>query len=401
MTSNEAISILAFSGFGSHHMRKIGDNCAMDYHDTSEPIKDKNDIVYISDFSALSAYGVRRGLERYGAIAYFDKKKNLHSIYWSHGKKMVYPNEGKIWEHAKWSWKVTVMTHITAIDHFVWTHYMDSNALVKNSIKYLGYKHRLRSFIKPFTYNTAKINWKAEFGLINNKGMMQHIFGFNREQLKDALNYGKFKYKFVPIYDKVHPSMRDEPENEYPFYQDSLEYFSIMRQYVKKFINNHYETDKDLFNDKQIERFYKGICNDLGLKFEEEKTKDEFIDVLTNLFVIVTGFHEHVGTVSDFLLNPLFGCSKIEPNYEQCSKQNFIQLAALTTMTGLIEPDIKDDWIHLFIDKHGFDEFDKDNYRKFKKRLKLFQNEIDKRNAKTKYKSNSFNPKNMQTSVSV
>ena len=62
---------------------------------------------------------------------------------------MVFPSDGKQWQHAKWAWKVTVMVHITLIDHLVNTHFIDSNSLVKNSIKYLSHTHKLRVFIKP------------------------------------------------------------------------------------------------------------------------------------------------------------------------------------------------------------------------------------------------------------
>ena len=405
LTSDRAIGILAFSGLGSQYTRKVRQDCPYDYGQSKYESEGENNIVYISDFSALSAYGVRRGFERYGAIAYFDKAKCLKAIYWSHGNKMVYPpksedpQERKLWEHAKWAWKVTMMVHITAIDHLTWTHFIDSATLVKNSVKYLGHKNPLRIFIKPFTYNTANIDFGAESGLINDKGFVHHIAAWHRAQLKDALNFARHIYKFVPIYEKVHPSMRDEPDTEYPFYQDSLRYYEIMEDYVEGFIDNHWPRDEDLFRNEEIKKFYERVCEDLGIEMVE--TKEEFIDTLTNLFVIVTGFHEHVGTVADFVINPLFACARIEPGYEECSKQNFIQLSALATLTGLKEPDISGDWSHLFQDKYGFNDNDRNNYKEFRNSLKLFQLVIEKRNAESKYKSNSFNPKYIQTSVSV
>ena len=217
--------------------------------------------------------------------------------------------------------------------------------------------------------------------------------------MKDGLNFADINYKFVKVHEKVHPSMRDEPKDKFPFYSDAKKYYEIMESFVKCFINNHYKTDEDLFKEEYIAKFYEKLCEDL--RIEMKKTKEQFIETLTNLFVIVTGFHEHVGTVADYVLNPLFACARIEPGYEECSKQNFIQLSALATLTGLREPDLMGDWIHLFTDEHGFDDKDRENYKKFKNNLKLFELIVEKRNAETQYKLNSFNPKKLQTSVSV
>ena len=193
--------------------------------------------------------------------------------------------------------------------------------------------------------------------------------------------------------------MRDVDPKIYPYYSDSKFYFDIMKRFVKSFIDNHWKSDWKLFADEHILNFYEDIHNSLGIN--TAKTKKNFIDLLTNLFVIVTGFHEHVGTVTDFLMDPTFGCTRIEKGYEVCSKQGYVQMSALVVLTQFKQVDLLSDWSHLLKDKYGFDETDRNNYKIFKEELVMFAKKIEDRNKETEYKSNSFNPNYLQVSVSL
>ena len=196
-TSDHSMSIFAFSGLGAHYMKRY-----KHYEDEEYEPEYEDDFEFVSDFSAISNIPVRGKYERYGATAYFDKDYKIKAIYWSHGKKMVFPKDEE-WEHAKWAWKVSAIVYITAADHLTWTHFIDSNVLLYANVRRLPLGHILRIFIKPFTHNTANINVGAATLLVDEKGMLEHISAFDYREIQHLLDYAKWNYKFVNVYDKV------------------------------------------------------------------------------------------------------------------------------------------------------------------------------------------------------
>lgn len=92
------LTLIAFTGFAAHRTQKI------------EASDDHPGCYYINDVSFLSAYNVRAGYRKYGAIAYFDNKYCITKIYLSYSGKTYTPNSyiKREWEHAKWCWKVCV-----------------------------------------------------------------------------------------------------------------------------------------------------------------------------------------------------------------------------------------------------------------------------------------------------
>ena len=64
---------------------------------------------YMNDTTFLSAYGVRDGYNKYGAIACFDPMEGAcYRIYTSYNQTWYVYGQCKSseWKHAKWVWKV-------------------------------------------------------------------------------------------------------------------------------------------------------------------------------------------------------------------------------------------------------------------------------------------------------
>jgi hypothetical protein len=110
MTSDEAISNIAFYGFGQVLLKRSS--------------KDENN--YEVDTTALGSLPVRPEYAKLGANAVFSKNAKLLHIFVSNLDKIVLPGDEE-WEHAKFAWKVSLIDFITIGPHLVHCHWIISN----------------------------------------------------------------------------------------------------------------------------------------------------------------------------------------------------------------------------------------------------------------------------------
>ena len=101
---DETISNLAFYGFGQNFLRKTEDNAG------------NAGAVYEVDTTILSQIETRPGFEMYGAKAFFGEDKKLLQIYVSSLGRMIKPGDAE-WKHAKWVWRVSLMTLVSVGTH--------------------------------------------------------------------------------------------------------------------------------------------------------------------------------------------------------------------------------------------------------------------------------------------
>lgn len=116
-------------------------------------------------------------------------------------------SNSKEWKHAKWVWKTTFFAFVTGRererkigkkiknknnltiffvflvhDHLIQTHMMEANAITTGTRLHLSPKHELRTFMKPFTFHSAAINNLASKSLINDRGLVHRIWGFDYDE---------------------------------------------------------------------------------------------------------------------------------------------------------------------------------------------------------------------------
>ena len=101
---DDTISNIAFFGIGQNYLKKATGKEGI--------------IAYEVDTTVLSKFETRPGYEMYGANAFFGKDKKLVEIYVSSIKKTVKPGD-KEWQHAKWVWRASLVTHVTTGKHLV------------------------------------------------------------------------------------------------------------------------------------------------------------------------------------------------------------------------------------------------------------------------------------------
>eukprot|EP01084_Bolivina_argentea_P254635 428128_1 len=371
LVSDKIMSQLAFSSICCHYTRGINTNEKT--NDDSIP----SDAKFVSDFSALSRFEVRSGYEKYGAIAYFNSNYKIIGIYWCHMSKLISVNDSH-WNHAKWVWRCSMFAHITVIDHLFETHLLTSNLLVTTCIEKLPPTHPLRMFLKPFVYKTVTINQQAFKSLINTNGLVERLWTFEYDELLNIFNFAKENRKFRILPDYIHPSMRNVDDSIFGFNKDAIEFWHVMINYIAEYISIYYPNNNDIFNDKYVVAFINRIC--LQLNIDEIKSGDceTFIDVLTQLIVTVTGIHEHIGQVSGFVMSPIWLGTRLRPQMEICSIQEYTQLLSLTLITGLKSPQLMQDWSHLIKRDDNYDTV-KLLYKKWHDDLNHLANEIEKK----------------------
>jgi hypothetical protein len=87
MSSDEAMTRLAFAGCACHYTHRIGET----WH-PGQGIPDEKflaNTVYVNDMIGLASFRVRKPFERYGAAAYFDKDFRIIAIYWSPRSRLI------------------------------------------------------------------------------------------------------------------------------------------------------------------------------------------------------------------------------------------------------------------------------------------------------------------------
>lgn len=408
MSSDEAMTQLAFTGCACHYTRRIDLENPSDC--TIPESKSLKGVRYVNDMTGLSMFRVRKPFERYGAAAFFDDNFQIIAIYWSHGSRLVRKGD-QFWEHVKYVWRSSFFALITISDHLISSHMIEGNAFVSASRKHLPSTHPLRIFIKPFTYHTVSINYQAAISLVNKRGLVNRIWAFDYDEFLKVCDYISIHYRFRKLPEFIPSSMtpeaagmsHDEWDKIYPIYHDLHAFWDIIRDYVADFFKINYNLSSangydHLPNDDNIMNFIYEICKQLGIS--GINSLNDLIDLLAQLIASSTGMHEHVGQISDYMTNPQFIGAKLQEGKEIQNVQTYTQILILSVLTGLPMPGILEDWSHL-IERNRYYSENLNSYRTFKKRLQDLSENIDARNKIRKYPFQSFNPKYIECSTSI
>ena len=107
-----------------------------------------------------------------------------------------------------------------------------------------------------------------------------------------------------------------------------------------------------------------------------------------------------MGHVSDVTCNPSFVGTTIRNGKEMDSIQTYSLLSALTSSTGLRVPKLLGNWEHL-LEKDTFSTSAVPLLRRLQKELIALSWDIEQENKTRQFKMESFNPMNLECSVSV
>ncbi len=402
VASDDAITYFSFSGLAAHAVEAV----------TGEE-KSLTNATYKVDFDWMYRFDVRFPFEKYGAIAYFDDELRPLNIYWSHKQKSVYPHD-EDWNHAKWVFKCSVLTGVTLKDHLLGLHLLLSNFVNTANHENLGKNHPIRRMLTPFTYNNIEINQGAITTLLPSHSLFHRASALSAKGIHEAFQMGyEVNHIFEPIrslarHDRLDADGNIKKRNGklLPFEEDMVEFWKVVNEFVRGYVSVYYQNDDDIRNDSELISFFENLKqpyfrDSTKILKQDGSPLDVCVKFFTNFIFGVTGFHNHVGSVAEYLTNPMYAGAKIRENSEISDIQASVQALNVGLITGAKVPILVHDYSHVVLDDDKKAET-KALFRSFAKELDFLSEEVERRNkVRGLLSCNSFNPKYMPTAISV
>ncbi len=395
MRSDAAMSRIAFAGLGAFRLERFAQG--------SEDSPTVEHAQWVSDLTYMSKYEVRRGFEHYGAAAYFDEEQRPIAIYWCHTSRWVTPRDPD-WEHAKWVWRCTLLVATTVTDHLVRVHWLIGNYVTTASRVHLSPSHYLRRLLKPFTWRTVTINDGASDSLLPRRGFVHRAAALTHASLSQAFRDSIHLARFETVPEMAARKRATDMGDRFPWMTDALALYKVIHDFVDDYIQGH-TGPQALIEDAEIQTFWEGLYKAPNMGDAPALSARGLSEMLAQFIWSVTGLHEAVGTVHEYVLDPTFTGTKIRPGTEMADVQASIQNLCIIALTGLEMPQLLDlgDASHIVeSDTHARQAF-----ARFHRNLIALSerndaaNERRLANKERPWPCNSFNPRVLETGVSI
>ncbi len=326
---------------------------------------------------------------KYGHSVYFNRDKQLIGV-WSCEEHRLYNSKDKEWEHVKFAFRSSLITDITLRQHLAYNHLVIANSMMIASRETLNKDHPIRRLLKPHYYRSANINWSAKSILIPTDQLAHRTWGFTHESWNELLTDVFSMWKYQPF----NEFLVNQNISELPLKEDGQDLWNVIELYVKSYLNIHF-TPESIIKDNDIIDFWnhhnKSSFN-YGLP---DLTYNNIVNYLTNSIWWVTGGHELVGSIVEYLVYPNGYMPKICKGKITCDVQTFAQTLIIISLTGIKQVKLIDNWTHLFEDN------EKECVSQFNYNLKQLSNVIEERNKNRPIKFNVCNPSVLESSVSI
>ncbi|GDX81300.1 hypothetical protein LBMAG42_31110 [Deltaproteobacteria bacterium] len=400
MHSDAAMSRIAFAGLGALRV--------MPYtHSEGEPAELAG-AAWQHDMTFLGNYAVRKPFERYGARAVFDAEQHPVAIYWCEGREWVLrPAAGEDaakWSHAKWAWRCSLMVGTTVADHLVGVHWLIANYVTTAARNKLSPTHYLRLLLKPFTWRTVTINAGAADSLCPKNGFVHRASALEYDALTQAFGDSVGLMRFHTVPQLVARKGVTVPDARFPWLTDALALYNVIHRFVDEYVSA-YATEEEILADIELNGFWTHLNEAPATVMFPGRSREGLIDVISQFIWSVTGLHEAVGTVHEYVLDPTFMGTKIRPGKEMADVQASMQYLLIMALTGLQMPKLMD-----LGDAAGVFDADmkgRKAFAKFHAELSELSVQIDAANAlrlkdeRRPWPCETFNPKNLETGVSI
>lgn len=396
MQSDAAMSRLAFAGLGA--LRLLPYAKADD-----DPDKELAGAAWQHDLSFLGRYEVRDGFERYGARAVFGADQRPMAIFWSEGRRWVFPRDPG-WAHAKWAWRCSLMVGTTVVDHLVGVHWIIANYVTTAARIKLPPTHYLRLLLKPFTWRTVTINAGACDSLCPERGFVHRSSALTYESLTRAFGDSIGLMRFYTVPQLVERKGAAGMGDRFPWATDALKLYEVIRAFVVDYIDL-YTHGADVMDDVHLVGFWNHLDTLPPTVRFPTRSKESLVDVLAQFIWSVTGMHEAVGTVHEYVLDPTFMGTKIRAGTEMADVQASMQALLVMALTGLQMPQLMDlgDAAGIFDGDHR----GRGAFARFHDALAALSADIDAANVRRKadperpWPCETFNPRYLETGVSI
>ncbi len=185
---------------------------------------------------------------------------------------------------------------------------------------------------------------------------------------------------------------------------DALKPYDVVRAFVVDYIGR-YATLDALMDDVHSVGFWNHLNTALPTMKFTGRWPETIVDVIAQFVWSVTGLHEAVGTMHEYVLDPTFMATKIRPGTETAYVKSSMQwlLGMVLTSLGMLRLMGVGEAEGVF-DAH---RRGREAFRGFHRALSDLSAEIDDANAhkvrdpERPWPCDTFNPKNLETGVSI
>ncbi|XP_060967000.1 lipoxygenase 2, chloroplastic [Cannabis sativa] len=231
-------------------------------------------------------------------------------------KEVYTPNSN--WHSTDiWLWKLA-KAHVLAHDatvHQLVSHWLRTHCCVEPYViatnRQLSAMHPINRLLQPHLRYTMEINALARNILISAGGIIESIFAPGKYCLElSSVIYDKqwrFDLQGLPA-DLIHRGMAVEDETcehglrltieDYPYANDGLLIWDAIKEWVSEYINHYYANSSEIESDEELQEWWKEIRTvghaDKKEGWPDLKTREDLIDIVTNIAWIASGHHAAV-----------------------------------------------------------------------------------------------------------
>jgi hypothetical protein len=389
-TRDEGLTRQGFYGLGSHRLMQV------------EEGKEKGapeNAIFKVDLMIMKDLEVRPGFAKYGACVYYDQDQNPLAIRTAN-ESLVYPDDGYKWEVAKFAWRSSLITLVTAVDHLYNLHFACAAQMLRACTEAFPADHPIKRALHPFTMRTALINNKAGTALLPKHSILHHITAFRWGALCElaAGTYQKgpeWQCLKTTVATKGSKVQELIASGKLPFYQDGLELYEIFFSFFERVVPSN---DAEVANDAAIQTFWKLLVEytrSSDLK-NAELSRSVLLETLATFCFNVTAGHEQVGAIAEHMETPLHGGFRMTHNAVQVDKQSYLGGSLLLAMTSIATPPLQSKFA-----KYWKGNEEATSWQTLQGELVELAERVDERNKTRKYCFQAANPRFLECAVSV
>eukprot|EP00927_Polykrikos_kofoidii_P003556 TRINITY_DN11429_c0_g1_i1.p1 TRINITY_DN11429_c0_g1~~TRINITY_DN11429_c0_g1_i1.p1 ORF type:complete len:1192 (-),score=142.78 TRINITY_DN11429_c0_g1_i1:30-3605(-) len=315
---------------------------------TNDLLTEYGDVV--CDVMALKDFEVRPAFERLGAIAVFKRTTGwlsrglgewkLTAIAWGHAGPLAVVRPGeKNWEHAKWVWRCSLVTLITAVNHLMWTHWMVANSFTSSIHETMGPDHPIRRALQVHTYKTLSVNHHSALALYPEKGMLHRMSPFPYEELRRIFATGAQAHIFQTWpqqYEKT--DLPHEIKSNLPMFEDGLEVWGALLKFYTGYVGLYYGSDEEVTQDAELQEYWKFTRVPQYARALPPLSKANLINQMTRAVFDVTAMHKFAGMVVAYTTDPAGAALQVRPGRDMADLQQLVQVNSLVAGTGMPMP---------------------------------------------------------------
>lgn len=191
-----------------------------------------------------------------------------------------------------------------------------------------------------------------------------------------------------------------------PLSKDGVLLWRTLEKYVTDYLRIFYPRDEDILKDDEIVRFWNS--SDFTSWQLQELSFGSLVSLVTDMIWWVTGAHEFLGSIVEYLTNISGIMPKIQDGKDVPDVQTFTLAMIIISFTGIRQPPLMDEWTHLFKVESWTDEKQQavlNTVRQFQVSLAACSDDIEHENIlrerRGEKKVVAFDPRILETSVSI